>query len=161
MQKLRRWAAAALCGAAFAGSAAAALAACAVCPGRAWIVRGALFLPGPCGGCGHRLASGCRPGRLQAPEAGPPPHAVPTATPSPAPTAAATPTPEPSPASTPLPSAAPELDDAGLHPQRDAQAGQRPTAMWHWPQAASEISTEHTDADLLRRCDDAKFTVCR
>ena len=44
MQKLRRWAAAALCGAAFAGSAAAALAACAVCPGRAWIVRGALFL---------------------------------------------------------------------------------------------------------------------
>ena len=44
MQKLRRWAAAALCGAAFVGSAAAVLAACAVCPGRAWIVRGALFL---------------------------------------------------------------------------------------------------------------------
>ena len=47
MQKLRRWAAAALCGAAFAGSAAAVLAACAVCPGRAWIVRGALFLQDP------------------------------------------------------------------------------------------------------------------
>ena len=47
MQKLRRWAAAALCGAAFASSAAAVLAACAVCPGRAWIVRGALFLQDP------------------------------------------------------------------------------------------------------------------
>ena len=47
MQKLRRWAAAALCGAAFAGSAAAVLAACAVCPGRAWIVRVALFLQDP------------------------------------------------------------------------------------------------------------------
>ena len=47
MQKLRRWAAAALCGAAFAGSAAAVLAACAVCPGRAWIVRGALILQDP------------------------------------------------------------------------------------------------------------------
>ena len=47
MQKLRRWAAAALCGAAFAGSAAAVLTACAVCPGRAWIVRGALFLQDP------------------------------------------------------------------------------------------------------------------
>ena len=112
MQKLRRWAAAALCGAAFAGSAAAVLAACAVCPGRAWIVRGALFLQDPAAAAAiawpvDAARAAYKP---QKPDRRPTP--VPTATPSPAPTAAATPTPEPSPASTPLPSAAPELDDA-------------------------------------------------
>lgn len=86
MQKLRRWAAAALCGAAFAGSAAAVLAACAVCPGRAWIVRGALFLQDPAAAAAIAWpADAARAAyKPQKPDRRPTP--VPTATPSPAPT---------------------------------------------------------------------------
>ena len=148
MQKLRRWAAAALCGAAFAGSAAAVLAACAVCPGRAWIVRGALFFAGPRGGCGHRLASGCRPGRLpspQKPDRRPTPRAHQRRLPGPdncgdAHAGA-------SPASTPLPSAAPELDDAGRIRSVTLRQG---SGDGYVELAAGSIrnSTEHTDADL-------------
>ena len=47
MGKLRRWAAAALCGAVFAGGVLAVAAACAACPGWAWLIRGALFLQDP------------------------------------------------------------------------------------------------------------------
>ena len=47
MGKLRRWAAAALCGAVFAGGVLAVAAACAACPGWAWLTRGALFLQDP------------------------------------------------------------------------------------------------------------------
>ena len=147
MQKLRRWAAAALCGAAFAGSAAAALAACAVCPGRAWIVRGALFLQDPAAAAAiawpvDAARAAYKP---QKPDRRPTP--VPTATPSPAPTAAATPTPEPSPASTPLPSAAPELDDAGRIRSVTLRQG---SGDGYVALAAGSIrnSTEHTDADL-------------
>ena len=147
MQKLRRWAAAALCGAAVAGSAAAGLAACAGCPGRAGIVRGALFMQDPAAAAAlARPADAARDAsKPQQPDRRPPP--VPTATPSPAPTAAATPTPEPSPASTPLPSAAPELDDAGRI--RSVTLRQRSGAGKE-PLAADSIrnSTEHTDADL-------------
>ena len=147
MQKLRRWAAAALCGAAFAGSAAAVLAACAVCPGRAWIVRGALFLQDPAAAAAiawpvDAARAAYKP---QKPDRRPTP--VPTATPSPAPTAAATPTPEPSPASTPLPSAAPELDDAGRIRSVTLRQG---SGDGYVTLAAGSIrnSTEHTDADL-------------
>lgn len=108
--------------------------------------RGAVFA-GPRGGCGHRLASGCRPGCLQAPEAGPPPHARAHGDAPPAPTAAATPTPEPSPASTPLPSAAPELDDAGRIRSVTLRQG---SGDGYVALAAGSIrnSTEHPDADL-------------
>ena len=147
MQKLRRWAAAALCGAAFAGSAAAVLAACAVCPGRAWIVRGALFLQDPAAAAAIAWpADAARAAyKPQKPDRRPTP--VPTATPSPAPTAAATPTPEPSPASTPLPSAAPELDDAGRIRSVTLRQG---SGDGYVALAAGSIrnSTEHTDADL-------------
>ena len=147
MQKLRRWAAAALCGAAFAGSAAAVLAACAVCPGRAWIVRGALFLQDPAAAAAIAWpADAARAAyKPQKPERRPTP--LPTATPSPAPTAAATPTPEPSPASTPLPSAAPELDDAGRIRSVTLKQG---SGDGYVALAAGSIrnSTEHTDADL-------------
>lgn len=147
MQKLRRWAAAALCGAAFAGSAAAVLAACAVCPGRAWIVRGALFLQDPAAAAAIAWpADAARAAyKAQKPERRPTP--VPTATPSPAPTAAATPTPEPSPVSTPLPSAAPELDDAGRIRSVTLRQG---SGDGYVALAAGSIrnSTEHTDADL-------------
>ena len=147
MQKLRRWAAAALCGAAFAGSAAAVLAACAVCPGRAWIVRGALFLQDPAAAAAIAWpADAARAAyKPQKPERRPTP--VPTATPSPAPTAAATPTPEPSPVSTPLPSAAPELDDAGRIRSVTLRQG---SGDGYVALAAGSIrnSTEHTDADL-------------
>ena len=147
MQKLRRWAAAALCGAAFAGSAAAVLAACAVCPGRAWIVRGALFLQDPAAAAAIAWpADAARAAyKPQKPDRRPTP--VPTATPSPAPTAAATPTPEPSPASTPLPSAAPELDDAGRIRSVTLRQG---SGDGYVALAAGNIrnSTEHTDADL-------------
>ena len=147
MQKLRRWAAAALCGAAFAGSAAAVLAACAVCPGRAWIVRGALFLQDPAAAAAIAWpADAARAAyKPQKPERRPTP--VPTATPSPAPTAAATPTPEPSPASTPLPSAAPELDDAGRIRSVTLRQG---SGDGYVALAAGSIrnSTEHPDADL-------------
>ena len=147
MQKLRRWAAAALCGAAFAGSAAAVLAACAVCPGRAWIVRGALFLQDPAAAAAIAWpADAARAAyKPQKPDRRPTP--VPTATPSPAPTAAATPTPEPSPASTPLPSAAPELDDAGRIRSVTLRQG---SGDGYVALAAGSIrnSTEHPDADL-------------
>ena len=147
MQKLRRWAAAALCGAAFAGSAAAVLAACAVCPGRAWIVRGTLFLQDPAAAAAIAWpADAARAAyKPQKPDRRPTP--VPTATPSPAPTAAATPTPEPSPASTPLPSAAPELDDAGRIRSVTLRQG---SGDGYVALAAGSIrnSTEHTDADL-------------
>ena len=111
MQKLRRWAAAALCGAAFAGSAAAVLTACAVCPGRAWIVRGGAVFAGPRGGCGHRLASGCRPGRLQAPK--PDRRPRPCRGDLPWPRQLRQRPRRSRPPFTPLPSAAPGLDDAG------------------------------------------------
>ena len=147
MQKLRRWAAAALCGAAFAGSAAAVLAACAVCPGRAWIVRGTLFLQDPAAAAAIAWpADAARAAyKPQKPDRRPTP--VPTATTSPAPTAAATPTPEPSPASTPLPSAAPELDDAGRIRSVTLRQG---SGDGYVGLAAGSIrnSTEHTDADL-------------
>ena len=147
MQKLRRWAAAALCGAAFASSAAAVLAACAVCPGRAWIVRGALFLQDPAAAAAIAWpADAARAAyKPQKPDRRPTP--VPTATPSPAPTTAATPTPEPSPTSTPLPSAAPELDDAGRIRSVTLRQG---SGDGYVELAAGSIrnSTEHTDADL-------------
>ncbi|MCO7109280.1 stage II sporulation protein P [Gemmiger formicilis] len=146
MQKLRRWAAAALCGAAFAGSAAAVLAACALCPGRAWIVRGALFCRTR-GGFGHRLASGCRPGRLQAPEAGPPPHARAHGDALPGPDGCGDVHAGAVPASTPLPSAAPELDDAGRIRSVTLKQG---SGDGYVALAAGSIrnSTEHPDADL-------------
>ena len=147
MQKLRRWAAAALCGAAFAGSAAAVLAACAVCPGRAWIVRGALFLQDPAAAAAidWPADTGRAAYKPQKPDRRPTP--VPTATPSPAPTAAATPAPEPSPTITPLPSAAPELDDAGRIRSVTLRQG---SGDGYVALAAGSIrnSTEHTDADL-------------
>lgn len=148
MQKLRRWAAAALCGAAFAGSAAAVLTACAVCPGRAWIVRGALFLQDPAAAAAIAWPGGCRPGRLQAPEAGLPPHAR----------AHGDALPGSDSCGNAHAGAVPRFHAAaqcragagrcGLHPQRDAQAGQRRSAMWHWPQAASETAPSTPDADL-------------
>ena len=129
MQKLRRWAAAALCGAAFAGSAAAALAACAVCPGRAWIVRGALFLQDP-------AAAAAIAWPVDAARAAYKPQKPDRR-----------PTPERAPASTPLPRAAPELDDAGRIRSVTLRQG---SGDGYVALAAGSIrnSTEHTDADL-------------
>ncbi len=146
MQKLRRWAAAALCGAAFAGSAAAALAACAVAPGRAWIVRGALFSrtlrrlrPWP----GQWMP----PGPPTSPEAGPPPHAR----------AHGDALPGPDSCGNAHAGAVPRFHAAaqcragagrrGPHPQRDAQAGQRRRLCGTGRRRRAK-STEHTDADL-------------
>lgn len=144
--KLRRWAAAALCGAAFAGSAAAVLAACEVCPGRAWIVRGALFCRTP-----RRL----RPSPGQRMPPGPPtsPRSR-TAAPRPCPRRRP-PRPRqlrrrPRRSRPRFHAAAQRRAGAGRrgpHPQRDAQAGQRRRLCGT---AAGSIrnSTEHTDADL-------------
>ena len=110
--------------------------------------RGAVFA-GPRGGCGHRLAGGCRPGRLQASEAGPPPHARAHGDALPGPDSCGNAhAAEPSPASTPLPSAAPELDDAGRI--RSVTQLRQGSGDGYVALAAGSItnSTEHPDADL-------------
>ena len=147
MQKLRRWAAAALCGAAFCGQCGGGSGRVCGLP-RAGVdrARGAVFA-GPRGGCGHRLASGCRPGRLQAPEAGPPPHARAHGDALPGPDSCGNAHAGAVPASTPLPSAAPELDDAGRIRSVTLRQG---SGDGYVALAAGSIrnSTEHTDADL-------------
>ena len=108
--------------------------------------RGAVFA-GPRGGCGHRLASGCRPGRLQAPEAGPPPHARAHGDALPGSDSCGNAHAGAVPRSTPLPSAAPELDDAGRIRSVTLRQG---SGDGYVALAAGSIrnSTEHTDADL-------------
>ncbi len=102
-------------GVVFAASCASVLAVCGLPRAGVDRARGAVFA-GPRGGCGHRLASGCRPGRLQAPEAGPPPHARAhgDALPGPDSCGNAHAADAGSPASTPQPSTAPQIEDAGL-----------------------------------------------
>ena len=112
MGKLRRWAAAALCGAVFAGGVLAVAAACAACPGWAWLIRGALFLqdPGASAAVSWPADAAQTVYKPQRPDRRPTP--LPTVTPSSAPTQA--PTAEPTPAPTdepqriPLAPSAPE-----------------------------------------------------
>lgn len=149
MQKLRRWAAGALCGAVFAGGLAAVGAACAVCPGRDWLIRGALFLQDPAAAAAidwpADVQSVYKP---QRPDRRPTPlPTTPTPSPTAEPTPTAAPTPTPSPTATPLPSAVPELDDAGRIRAVQLKQGQ---GGGYVQLAAGSIKnmTENADADL-------------
>lgn len=144
MEKLRRWLAAALACAVFAGSAAAV----AVLPGRGWLVRGALYLQDPVAAS----AIGW-PGDAQAvykpqrPDRRPTPTPAVTEPPTPAPTATPTGAPTPEPTATLLPSAAPELTDAGRIRAVQLKQGSGDGFV---QLAAGSIrnATERTDADL-------------
>ena len=147
MQKPGRWAALALCGAVFAGSAAAVGAACAACPGRAWLVRGALYWQDPAAAAAidwpadaQSVYKPQKPGRRPTPL---------PATQTPRPTEAPTPTaaPTPAPTATPLPSAAPELDDAGRIRAVQLKQG-RGSGYVRLAAGSIKNVTEHADADL-------------
>ena len=150
MQELRRWAAATLCGAAFAGGVLAVAAAGMACPGRAWLVRGALYLQDPAAAAAidwpaeaaQNVYKPQKPGRRPTPV----PIASSTQVPA-TPEPTAQPTPKPSPTATPLPSAAPELDDAGRIRAVQLKQGR---GDGYVTLAAGSIKnmTEHTDADL-------------
>ena len=121
--------------------------------------RGAVFA-GPRGGCGYCLASGHCPGCLQAPEAGPPPHAR----------AHGGALPGPDSRGTARAGAVPHYHAAaqrragagrrGPHPQRDAQAGQRRRLCGAGRRQHPKQHRAHRRRPARRR-DDAKFTVCR
>ena len=147
MAELRRRAALALCGLAFAGGALAVGAACAVCPGRAWLLRAALYCQDPAAAAALDWPGDDAQGvyKPQRPDRRPTP--LPSATPTPAPTATPRPEPTPSPTATPLPSAAPELDDAGRIRAVQLKQG---SGDGYITLAAGSIrnGTEHTDADL-------------
>lgn len=144
MEKLRRWLAAALACAVFAGSAAAVT----VLPGRGWLVRGALYLQDPVAAS----AIGW-PGDAQAvykpqrPDRRPTPTPAVTEPPTPAPTATPKEAPTPEPTATLLPSAAPELTDAGRIRAVQLKQGSGDGFV---QLAAGSIrnATERTDADL-------------
>ncbi len=143
MQKLRQWASLTLCGAVFAGMGAA----LAACPGRAWLLRAALYTQDPRAAAAVTWPADAAQSvyKPQKPDRRPTP--LPSATPSPAPTAE--PTPEPTPTATPLPSAAPELSEEDAGRIRVVQLKQG-SGDGYVQLAAGSIknATEHPDADL-------------
>lgn len=150
MGKLRRWAAAALCGAVFAGGVLAVAAACAACPGWAWLIRGALFLqdPGAAAAVSWPADVAQTVYKPQRPDRRPTP--LPTVTPSPAPTQAPTAEPTPGPTATPLSSAVPELPKSESAGRIRSVTLKQGSGDGYVQLAAGSIknSTEHPDADL-------------
>lgn len=150
MGKLRRWAAAALCGAVFAGGVLAVAAACAACPGWAWLIRGALFLqdPGAAAAVSWPADAAQTVYKPQRPDRRPTP--LPTVTPSPAPTQAPTAEPTPGPTATPLSSAVPELPNSESAGRIRSVTLKQGSGDGYVQLAAGSIknSTEHPDADL-------------
>lgn len=150
MGKLRRWAAAALCGAVFAGGVLAVAAACAACPGWAWLIRGALFLqdPGAAAAVSWPADAAQTVYKPQRPDHRPTP--LPTVTPSPAPTQAPIAEPTPGPTATPLPSAVPELPKSESAGRIRSVTLKQGSGDGYVQLAAGSIknSTEHPDADL-------------
>lgn len=150
MGKLRRWAAAALCGAVFAGGVLAVAAACAACPGWAWLIRGALFLqdPGAAAAVSWPANAAQTVYKPQRPDRRPTP--LPTVTPSPAPTQAPTAEPTPGPTATPLSSAVPELPKSESAGRIRSVTLKQGSGDGYVQLAAGSIknSTEHPDADL-------------
>ncbi|MEE0098749.1 MAG: stage II sporulation protein P [Gemmiger sp.] len=145
MQRLRRWASAAVYGGAFAAGVLAVGAALAFCPGRAWLLRGALYLQDPAAAAAldWPAAPAQSVSSPQRPESRP----TPLPTPCPAPAPSATPQPSAAPTATPLPSAAPELADAGRIRAVQLRQG---SGTGYLQLAAGSIknSTEHPDSDL-------------
>lgn len=150
MGKLRRWAAAALCGAVFAGGVLAVAAACAACPGWAWLIRGALFLqdPGAAAAVSWPADAAQTVYKPQRPDRRPTP--LPTVTPSPATTQAPTAEPTPGPTATPLSSAVPELPKSESAGRIRSVTLKQGSGDGYVQLAAGSIknSTEHPDADL-------------
>ncbi len=150
MGKLRRWAAAALCGAVFAGGVLAVAAACAACPGWAWLIRGALFLqdPGAAAAVSWPADAAQTVYKPQRPDRRPTP--LPTVTPSPATTQAPTAEPTPGPTATPLSSAVPELPKSESAGRIRSVTLKQGSGNGYVQLAAGSIknSTEHPDADL-------------
>ena len=145
MQRLRRWVSAAVYGGAFAAGVLAVGAALAFCPGRAWLLRGALYLQDPAAAAAldWPAAPAQSVSSPQRPESRP----TPLPTPCPAPAPSATPQPSAVPTATPLPSAAPELADAGRIRAVQLRQG---SGTGYLQLAAGSIknSTEHPDSDL-------------
>lgn len=145
MQRLRRWASAAVYGGAFAAGVLAVGAALAFCPGRDWLLRGALYLQDPAAAAAldWPAAPAQSVSSPQRPESRP----TPLPTPCPAPAPSATPQPSAAPTATPLPSAAPELADAGRIRAVQLRQGSG-TGYLQLTAGSIKNSTEHPDADL-------------
>lgn len=136
-----------LCSAAFAGGTLAVGAALAVCPGRDWLLRAALYTQDPAAAAALTWPAADTQSVYKPEKPGRRPTPAPTAEPTPAPTPTAAPTPEPTPTATPLPSAAPELEDAGRIRAVQLKQGQ---GDGYVQLAAGSIrnGTEYADADL-------------
>lgn len=147
MPLLRRCLAVLLSAALFAAGTVSVVAAGAMLPGRAWLVRGALLCQDPVAAVSLSWPVAAEKPRPGGQGGTPSPTSAPqaTAAPTPAPTPEPTATPQPS--ATPLPSAAPELDDPGTIRAEQFPQG---SGEGYITLAAGSIRnyTSYSDADL-------------